>query len=59
MKESKNSKYGIGAVILDCIFTIEALANICAGQGTALDYGMLFIFAFIVILLICEKIIKR
>lgn len=59
MRDPKCSIFGIGAIILDCLFTIEAIVNICTGKGTTFDFVLLLLFVFVVILLICERIVKK
>lgn len=49
-RRSKLMKYGVWNIILDVLFALEAIVNICSGKGTGLDYVMLTIAGSLLLL---------
>jgi hypothetical protein len=52
-------KYGWFWILVDCLFALEALINVCSGEGKADDYIVLFFSLSILLLFLSGKIVEE
>ena len=59
MDRRTDIKIGIGSIIVDLIFLLEALIKILSGTADSVDYGTLIVCIFVLVIIVISWLLLK